>query len=86
MSPPRCYASGSYLSLFQYGDWLPLKVSGEREENLIVYARVKDGEALIVAVPRLVFCCPHKRNAVGQHFGRHPRRAFRETLPGSVYR
>ena len=47
-----------YLSLFQYGDWLPLKVSGEREDNLIVYARVKDGEALIVAVPRLVFATP----------------------------
>ena len=47
-----------YLSLFRYGDWLPLKVSGEREENLIVYARVKDGEALIVAVPRLVFATP----------------------------
>ncbi len=42
-------------ALFRYGDWLPLKVSGEREENLIVYARVKDDEALIVAVPRLVF-------------------------------
>ncbi len=44
-----------YDALFRYGDWLPLKVSGEREENLIVYARVKDDEALIVAVPRLVF-------------------------------
>lgn len=30
-------------------------MSGERAENLIVYARVKDEEALIVAVPRLVF-------------------------------
>ena len=44
-----------YDALFRYGDWLPLKVTGEREENLIVYARVKDEEALIVAVPRLVF-------------------------------
>lgn len=44
-----------YSALFRYGDWLPLKVTGEREENLIAYARVKDGEALIVAVPRLVF-------------------------------
>ena len=44
-----------YPSLFCYGDWLPLKVTGEREEHLIVYARVKDDEALIVAVPRLVF-------------------------------
>lgn len=44
-----------YQELFRYGDWLPLKVSGEREENLIVYARVKDDDALIVAVPRLVF-------------------------------
>ncbi|KUQ86511.1 MULTISPECIES: malto-oligosyltrehalose synthase [Enterobacter cloacae complex] len=44
-----------YAALFRYGDWLPLKVTGEREENLIVYARVKGDEALIVAVPRLVF-------------------------------
>lgn len=44
-----------YPALFRYGDWLPLKVTGEREEHLIVYARVKDDEALIVAVPRLVF-------------------------------
>lgn len=44
-----------YPVLFRYGDWLPLKVTGEREEHLIVYARVKDDQALIVAVPRLVF-------------------------------
>ncbi|MFL4210483.1 malto-oligosyltrehalose synthase [Enterobacter mori] len=44
-----------YPALFRYGDWLPLKVTGEREEHLIVYARVKDDEALIVAVARLVF-------------------------------
>ncbi|MEA5204940.1 malto-oligosyltrehalose synthase [Enterobacter mori] len=44
-----------YPALFRYGDWLPLKVTGEREEHLIAYARVKDDEALIVAVPRLVF-------------------------------
>jgi len=44
-----------YPALFRYGDWLPLKVTGEREEHQIVYARVKDDEALIVAVPRLVF-------------------------------
>ena len=44
-----------YPELFRYGDWLPLKVTGEREENLIAYARLKDGEALIVAVPRLAF-------------------------------
>lgn len=44
-----------YPALFRYGDWLPLKVTSEREEHLIAYARVKDDEALIVAVPRLVF-------------------------------
>lgn len=44
-----------YPALFRYGDWLPLKVTGEREENLIVYARLHEEEALIVAVPRLVF-------------------------------
>ena len=30
-------------------------MSGEREEKLIVYARINNDEALIVAVPRLVF-------------------------------
>lgn len=44
-----------YPALFRYGDWLPLKVSGEREDKLIVYARINNDEALIVAVPRLVF-------------------------------
>ncbi|MDR9890369.1 malto-oligosyltrehalose synthase [Pseudenterobacter timonensis] len=44
-----------YPTLFRYGDWLPLKVSGNREDNLIVYARVEENAALIVAVPRLVF-------------------------------
>ncbi|EGQ5283967.1 malto-oligosyltrehalose synthase [Enterobacter hormaechei] len=44
-----------YPAIFRYGDWLPLKVSGEREEKLIVYARINNDEALIVAVPRLVF-------------------------------
>lgn len=44
-----------YPALFRYGDWLPLKVSGEREEKLIVYARINNDEALIVAVPRLAF-------------------------------
>lgn len=44
-----------YPELFRYGDWLPLRVSGEREEHLIAYARIRNDEALIVAVPRLVF-------------------------------
>ncbi|MEH0885143.1 malto-oligosyltrehalose synthase [Enterobacter sp. UNJFSC 003] len=44
-----------YAALFHYGDWLPLKVTGERENHLIVYARVKDDSAAIVAVPRRVF-------------------------------
>jgi (1->4)-alpha-D-glucan 1-alpha-D-glucosylmutase len=44
-----------YPALFAYGDWLPLKVTGEREDNLIAYARVKDQQALVVAVPRLMF-------------------------------
>lgn len=74
-----------YLSLFRYGDWLPLKVSGEREENLIVYAREGRGGTDCCRTPS-GFCYPHKRNAVGQHLGCYPRRTFRETLPGSVYR
>ncbi len=44
-----------HAALFQYGDWVPLKVSGEREDNLIAYARINQEKALIVVVPRLVF-------------------------------
>ncbi|HDS9357568.1 TPA: malto-oligosyltrehalose synthase [Enterobacter chengduensis] len=42
-------------ALFHYGDWLPLRVRGDRENHLIAWARVKDDAALIVAVPRLAF-------------------------------
>jgi len=41
-------------ALFHYGDWLPLRVRGDRENHLIAWARVKDDAALIVVVPRLV--------------------------------
>lgn len=44
-----------HSALFHYGDWVPLKVAGERADNFIAYARIKDEEALIVVVPRLVF-------------------------------
>lgn len=44
-----------HFALFHYGDWVPLKVTGDREENLIAYARINDEEALIVVVPRLAF-------------------------------
>ncbi|HBM3226233.1 TPA: malto-oligosyltrehalose synthase [Klebsiella oxytoca] len=56
------YVTASFLrlrqqhsALFHYGDWVPLKVAGERADNFIAYARIKDEEALIVVVPRLVF-------------------------------
>jgi (1->4)-alpha-D-glucan 1-alpha-D-glucosylmutase len=41
--------------VFRYGDWIPLKVEGDRAENVIAYAREQDNEALIVMVPRLMF-------------------------------
>lgn len=41
--------------LFRYGDWIPLKVEGDRAENVIAYARERDNEALVVIVPRLMF-------------------------------
>ena len=70
-----------YDALFRYGDWLPLKVTGEREENLIVYARVKDEEALIVAVPRLVFGVTDNRTLWG-----NTTVAIPEALAGKRYR
>jgi len=70
-----------YPGLFRYGDWLPLKVSGDREEHLIVYARVKDGEVLIVAVPRLVFGVTDNRTLWG-----NTTVAIPEALAGKRYR
>lgn len=44
-----------YPALFHYGDWLPLSADGDRAEHLITYARVRDGQAMIVVLPRRVF-------------------------------
>lgn len=42
-------------ALFREGEYLPLTASGEQAGNVIAFARIKDDEALIVVLPRLVF-------------------------------
>ncbi|RWX78947.1 malto-oligosyltrehalose synthase [Neorhizobium lilium] len=42
-------------SLFRKGRYLPLEVSGKREDNVVAFARVDEEDALIVIAPRLVF-------------------------------
>ncbi len=39
--------------LFREGNYIPLKVSGERATHLLAYARKRGDEVAIVAVPRL---------------------------------
>ncbi|MYN13021.1 malto-oligosyltrehalose synthase [Pusillimonas sp. TS35] len=42
--------------VFAGGNYLPLAVTGERRANLIAYARIVEGEAIVVLAPRL---CAH---------------------------
>jgi (1->4)-alpha-D-glucan 1-alpha-D-glucosylmutase len=41
-------------SLFAEGDYIPLRITGAREDHLIAFARRKDDQWVIVAVPRLL--------------------------------
>jgi (1->4)-alpha-D-glucan 1-alpha-D-glucosylmutase len=41
-------------NLFQQGEYLPLRVSGKRAENIIAFARADKDDAFIVLAPRLV--------------------------------
>ncbi|MBA2691303.1 MAG: malto-oligosyltrehalose synthase [Rubrobacter sp.] len=40
--------------LFECGEYVPLEVSGGRSENVVAFARVLEGEAVVVVAPRLV--------------------------------
>ena len=42
-------------ALFLQGDYLPLETTGDHAGNVIAFARQANGEAVIVAAPRLVF-------------------------------
>jgi len=41
--------------LFRKGDYVPLKATGNRAENILAFARTDGDQAVIVIVPRLVF-------------------------------
>jgi (1->4)-alpha-D-glucan 1-alpha-D-glucosylmutase len=42
-----------YATLFQHGDYFPLKVMGAKANHLVAFARLQGNSAAIVAVPRL---------------------------------
>jgi (1->4)-alpha-D-glucan 1-alpha-D-glucosylmutase len=44
----------SHKDLFLRGTYLPLEATGEKKDHLCAFARVLAGEAILVAVPRLV--------------------------------
>ncbi|PDS81299.1 malto-oligosyltrehalose synthase [Rhizobium sp. L43] len=44
-----------YADLFARGDYLPLKVTGNRRDHVLAFARVHKGDFAIVAAPRLMF-------------------------------
>jgi (1->4)-alpha-D-glucan 1-alpha-D-glucosylmutase len=44
----------AHPGLFQEGAYLPLRVSGERKEHVVAFARHERGDWVLVAVPRLV--------------------------------
>ncbi|MTH46035.1 malto-oligosyltrehalose synthase [Intestinirhabdus alba] len=70
--------------LFRGGDYLPLTASGERQSNVIAYARATDDEALIVIAPRLVF--GHLDDAQRGKLWRQTAVALPERLAGRRYR
>lgn len=64
----------SEASLFAAGDYLPLEAAGEREGNLVTFARNRGAAWALVAVPRLVSeLCPPGRLPLG-------RRVWKDTV------
>ncbi len=43
-----------YQDIFRRGDYTPLETKGSKSRNLVVFSRKYNGDAIIVAVPRLV--------------------------------
>lgn len=43
------------LQLFQHGSYLPLAVTGDREQHVIAFARILEREIAVVVVPRFAF-------------------------------
>ncbi len=46
---------GRWPELFRQGEYLPLNVKGEQSAHLVAFARIREGRAILVLVPRLTF-------------------------------
>lgn len=44
-----------HLNLFNFGDYIPLLANGAQHEHVCAFARIREKQAVIVIVPRLVF-------------------------------
>ncbi len=47
--------SARHKEFFQRGSYVPLQMNHGKEEHVVAFARVHDGEAIIVAAPRLSY-------------------------------
>lgn len=46
---------GRWPELFREGEYLPLNVKGKQSPHLVAFARIQEGRAILVLVPRLTF-------------------------------
>jgi len=51
-----------HASLFARGDYRPVTVEGDRSGNVVAFARVESGKAVLAVVPRLVMSSIHSGN------------------------
>jgi (1->4)-alpha-D-glucan 1-alpha-D-glucosylmutase len=71
--------------LFAAGDYLPLKASGPRAENVVAFARRHEGAAVVAIAPRLVarLTGDPERAALGEVWGETMLELSTSLLPGT---
>ncbi|KKD34686.1 MAG: malto-oligosyltrehalose synthase [Limnoraphis robusta] len=47
-------ARQQYVELFQYGNYVPLKVMGQHQERIMAFARIHEQQTAIVVIPRFL--------------------------------
>jgi (1->4)-alpha-D-glucan 1-alpha-D-glucosylmutase len=69
----RCalHARREYRELFELGDYVPLKVTGKGERNVVVYARTLGQQMAVVATPRFAYSMMggEERMPIGEAWG-----------------
>lgn len=73
-------------ALFEKGSYVPLRTSGPRGKNLVAFARQDGGDALVVAVPRMILDAPRKGLAFDPEWWRETVVDLPESLSGKPLR